>query len=118
MENIKEQLEEVIKKILNTDICTLPKCNDSSCKNYGACIEYCVHHEPSNLIDISKINTSLIADEVLKVVDDGISELTYYYKNKAVDEIEEDVAYIKVDEIINLLHNFSPNKENKNNERI
>ena len=60
---------------------------------------------------ISQINTSLIADEVLKVVVEKIQEYKMYY-NPIGDDINKG-RRLACDDIINYL---SPNKENKNND--
>lgn len=61
---------------------------------------------------LSQINTSLIADEVLKVVVEKIKELPVYqekYKDKSIGSPK-----IEKSDILRLLSNLSPNKENKN----
>lgn len=106
MENIKQQLEEVIKKNLPEKKEGCPfNCNDICPHTYG------------DLISLSKINTSLIADEVIKVLVEkmvnGLKDIPWANRNECENE-----KVICENEVLELLSNLSPNKENKNNENI
>jgi hypothetical protein len=113
---MKQQPEEVIKK-------NLPE------KNNGTELSDFARGFNQAL---SQINTSLIADEVLKIVIRKIEEIeTFEPEDNFVDGGDSEYASrrlavdnsrrwgeikIKTD-ILQLLSNLSPNKENKNNER-
>lgn len=107
-QNIKEQLEEVIKK-------NLPEKKEENPFTKSLQEEITLNNNRIFNQALSKINTSLIADEVLKVVVEKIEEKRDYWKNKPWNpewnlEIED-----KVEVLEDLLSNLSPNKENKNN---
>lgn len=112
-QQIKEQLEEVIKK-------NLPEKKEKVYRSDGKTELFITSHFHFNQA-ISQINTSLIADEVLKVVVEKIDVLPSYWRHEftlfprdytSKDELTE---MKKLDDIIKLLSNLSP-KENKNNE--
>ena len=118
MENIKEQLEEVIKKNL-PEKKEIEEGENGLCK----CSEYyyecnCVGFNQA----LSQINTSLIADEVLKVVVEkvvgfkvvGIPEeecKCCFARNKALDTIINSLTNSSTLEGERSEH-LSPNKEN------
>jgi len=100
---MKQQIEEIIKM-------NLPEKKEG----YGNSISNGGYNGFNNCL--SKINTSLIADEVLKIVVEKIKEMKLCY---ADDLIENEMDYIagqshNKQHIIKLLSNLSPNKENKN----
>jgi Na+-translocating ferredoxin:NAD+ oxidoreductase RnfC subunit len=114
MENIKEQLEEVIKKNLpeKRELKECGKCN--ACEMMMACEVLYADRQFNQAL--SQINTSLIADEVLKVVVEKIKEEKTRLKNVEWNpqwnlEIEDKIE--EVNKILQLLSNLSPNKENK-----
>lgn len=124
MENIKEQLEEVIKKHLPEK--KEPTEHQISCPDHmpGCCVYHCEYRlsneDKSFNQALSQINTSFIADEVLKVVVEKIEKRVSFYK----DEINKNLSNKReledrldeVEDIINLLsEHLSTNKENKNN---
>jgi hypothetical protein len=99
MENIKEQLEEVIRK-------NLPEKKEITHPQFAL-------WEKGFNQAISQINTSLIADEVLKVVVEKIKEKRDYWKNKPWNPEWNLEIKDKVEVLEDLLSNLSPNKENK-----
>ena len=118
MENIKEQLEEVIKK-------NLPE--ERNEYDFGIQDPAYAEQEGFNQA-LSQIDTSLIADEVLKVVVENLrryiqkyllEEHIHFEKEDTSDFIEEK-PYIDSLEFekwfLQLLSTLSPNKENENND--
>jgi hypothetical protein len=103
MENIKQQLEEVIKKNLPEKIKKQSSADDS---------RYPIWIEGYNEA-IDKIPVSLIADEVLKVVVEKIKEKRDYWKNKPWNPEWNLEIKDKVEVLEDLLSNLSPNKENE-----
>lgn len=115
MENIKEQLEEVIKKIiLSKEIDVINQKNQSS-------DALSMSHGYNQAL--SQINPSLMADEVLKVVvekitKDILDEIEQYIvsaKAIKINKQQADFVYwydVKL-AIKRLLSNLSTNKENK-----
>jgi hypothetical protein len=115
MENIKEQLEEVIKKNLpeKRELKECGKCN--ACEMMMACEVLYADRQFNQAI--SQINTTLIADEVLKVV---VEKIESYKKIELLklrscenDKINWNYHQGKVHQLEDLLSNLSPNKENK-----
>lgn len=107
-QNIKQQLEEVIKK-------NLPEKKESrftiAGNDYGS--EYAFNEA------IDKIPVSLIADEVLKVVVEKIKKVVVLLENAEVmsgSKLGIETKNKNIAKSIKLLSNLSPNKENKNNE--
>lgn len=106
---MKQEIEQIIKKNLpekKVGYCKLHSFTGSEADR-GMC-EDCameeLEHSSFNQA-LSSIDTSLIADEVLKVVKLEIEKKYPNYKENYHDEVEE---------IINLLsEHLSPNKENK-----
>lgn len=122
---MKQDIENIIKKNLpeknwrNKWNCHQVGCDWNRNRVYGN--KVCDMNCENVLDNISQINTSLIADEVLKVVVEKI-EMLYgdtvtTKKDIAIPHncIEYETA---LDDVVNLLSNLSPNKENKNNEEI
>jgi len=114
MENIKEQLEEVIKKNL-PEKKEVPRID-------GKWLTLDDRNDGFNQA-LSQINTSLIADEVLKVVVEKIEGLEHEWDNPIKDN-EASEQYILGNKVgwklhkkfvLQLLSTLSPNKENKNN---
>lgn len=103
---MKQEIEQIIKKNLpdklETEMCENP-------------CDSCLKGDGFN-IALSQINTSLIADEVLKVVVGKIEmlygDIVTTKKDIAIPHncIEYETA---LDDVVNLLSNLSPNKENK-----
>ena len=106
-----EQIENIIKK-------NLP--DDRGTKNYTSSHEAIMNSDRDYGFNqaLSQINTSLIADEVLKVVVEKIKEMNNFRQAKVDGKEDWNMALeqsaCKVDA---LLSNLSPNKENKNNEK-
>jgi hypothetical protein len=101
IENINKQLEEIIKK-------NLPMKYDIGEENYDLKDRHLEYNEA-----IDDIDTSLIADEVLKVVVEKIKEKRDYWKNKPWNPEWNLEIKDKVEVLEDLLSNLSPNKENE-----
>ena len=110
---MKQTIENIIKKNLpeklkGHEIITHPSFEERE-KNYVEGFDDA----------IDSISPSLIADEVLKVVVEKIEmlygDIVTTKKDIAIPHncIEYETA---LDDVVNLLSNLSPNKENKNNE--
>lgn len=66
---------------------------------------------------LDQINTSLIADEVLKVVVETLrNNIDKIQKYTGGSSVEPKDIRVKLKDVLQLLSNLSPNKENKNNE--
>ena len=114
--SIKEQLEQVIKKNLPEKKGEVSWLNEDATGGYN--------------IALDEINTSLIADEVLKVVMEKIARLCLNKHDEFMEEVwrkydgsktcgEVWVEYIKTNSSTlegERSEHLSPNKENKNND--
>ena len=102
-------MEEVIKKAIEggyrEDIVQIHKnmCSCGGDLNFG--FNDC----------LAQINTSLIADEVLKVVVEKIRKYYEKFEDTDLNIFESTVLYQTREDILELLSNLSTNKENKNN---
>lgn len=116
-----ETIENTIKK-------NLPEKKEITC-DLPDIIKMCKKCEDDTIFNqaLSQINTSLIADEVLKVVVEKIKEeLENIPKVCCLEKIiegacscnNEGLPFYEVECIEQLLSNLSPNKENKNNEKV
>lgn len=101
---MKQEIEQIIKNNLPEKKGKYSQYNESATFGFNQAL--------------SQINTSLIADEVLKVVVEKIEmlygDIVTTKKDIAIPHncIEYETA---LDDVVNLLSNLSPNKENKNN---
>jgi len=109
---MKQDIENIIKK-------NLPE-NKTSDNDEDFYIDY-EENKGFNQA-LSQINPSLIADEVLKVVVEKIQEELEQKRLKFIPNPNDMTSMVKgshnmlLDDILDLLSNLSPNKENKNNE--
>lgn len=112
---MKQQIENIIKE-------NLPEKKEITC-DLPHIIKMCEKCEDDTIFNqaLSQINTSLIADEVLKVV---VEEIREEIKNNVaygnfgfsrMDFKHEGQIAINMNDILQLLSNLSPNKENKDN---
>ena len=113
--NMKQQLEEVIERNLPEERTEkknhTPNCLRGTDKYNHAYCEISVEDDGFNQA-ISSIDTSLIADEVLKVVVEIINQVPTEFPQYESNDMHVGAQKFKTI----LLSTLSPNKENKNNE--
>lgn len=125
--NMKQEIEQIIRKNLpEKKENPKNKCINAENHSFGRCFSCEKNNGFNDCLD--EINTSLIADEVLKVVVEKLEKVFDKHCNYSPKKIESEEEYgynkglmaeakLLKFEILQLLSEHpSPNKENKNND--